>query len=209
MKPFNAYGRLSKYSKSLAAVALFISVATLAISAQLPVPSPQIDISNFGEINEKYYRGSQPDAMQVAALKKSGIKTIIDLRKDFEPEEAQWAQSQGLQYFRIPLSTKTAATAEQTAEFLKLANDPGNWPVYVHCKGGRHRTGEMTAIYRISNDQWTADQAYQEMKKYDFESGWFGGPGVLKKYVFRFYEQKQKASSSTTQNIAVGSEVVP
>jgi protein tyrosine/serine phosphatase len=196
MKFFNATRRISRYSQRLVAVALFGTIATLAISAQLPAESQQNEIPNFGKINENYYRGSQPDAGQIGALKKFGIKTIIDLRKDFEPEEAEWAKSQGVQYFRIPLSTKRAATAEQTAEFLKLANDPGNWPVYVHCKGGRHRTGEMTAIYRISNDKWTADQAYREMKKYDFESGWFGGPDALKKYVYRFYEENHKAPSA-------------
>jgi protein tyrosine/serine phosphatase len=59
---------------------------------------------------------------------------------------------------------KRPATEEQTASFLKLVNDAANWPVYVHCKGGRHRTGELTAIYRITNEGWTADQTYQEMK---------------------------------------------
>ncbi|HKS09373.1 MAG TPA: hypothetical protein VJS13_07480, partial [Pyrinomonadaceae bacterium] len=88
----------------------------------------------------------------------------------------------------IPLSTKRAATGEQTQHFLQLVNDQANWPVYVHCKGGRHRTGEMTAIYRITNDGWTAAQAYEEMKKYDFEDSFFY-PRSLKKYVFSYYER--------------------
>jgi protein tyrosine/serine phosphatase len=34
----------------------------------------------------------------------------------------------------------------------------------VHCVGGRHRTGVMTAIYRMSHDGLTGKQAFAEMK---------------------------------------------
>ena len=47
-------------------------------------------------------------------------------------------------------------------------NDPANQPVYVHCVGGRHRTGVMTAAYRITRDAWTSEQAFKEMKQYKF-----------------------------------------
>ena len=40
--------------------------------------------------------------------------------------------------------------------------------MYVHCVGGRHRTGVMTAVYRISNNAWTGDQAFREMKQYKY-----------------------------------------
>jgi len=40
---------------------------------------------------------------------------------------------------------------------------------------------------------WTADQAWQEMKDYDFENGWLGGPGAQKKFVFAFYDQHRSA----------------
>ena len=73
---------------------------------------------------------------------------------------------------------------------MNLVNDPNNWPVYVHCKGGRHRTGALTAIYRITHDGWTAEQAFGEMKRYDFDHGFFGGPSAQKKFVFEFYERR-------------------
>ncbi|HSQ24775.1 MAG TPA: hypothetical protein VLN44_10195, partial [Pyrinomonadaceae bacterium] len=72
------------------------------------------------------------------------------------------------------------ATKEQVTYFLSIVNDPANWPVYVHRKGGRHRTGAMTAIYRISHDGWTGDQAFNEMKEYDFNNSVFGGPKAQK-----------------------------
>jgi tyrosine-protein phosphatase SIW14 len=92
-----------------------------------------------------------------------------------------------MKFHRIGMSDKSQPSAEQAELFLKIVNDPANQPVFIHCKGGRHRTGAMTAIYRITNDGWSADKAYQEMKQYDFEYGM--GHGALKHYVYNFYSQ--------------------
>gem|GEM_PF-5820184 len=50
----------------------------------------------------------------------------------------------------------------------------------------------MTAVYRITHDDWTAEQAYDEMKKYDFNHDRLGGPPKQKEVVFKFFEQYQK-----------------
>jgi protein tyrosine/serine phosphatase len=167
-----------------------------------------INIENFGKLNDNYYRGSQPTAGQFDELKKLGIKTIIDLRKDSIEGASQRARDAGLQYVNIPLTTKRPATEGQTAQFLKLVNDPANWPVFVHCKGGRHRTGEMTAIYRITHDGWSDDKAYDEMKKYDFEDSFFY-PRSLKKYVFSYYEQFRSLKSSKTEAVKATLSTAP
>ena len=169
-------------------VSYFVLLTALAVAPAAAQSPTSLDIENFGRVNDNYYRGSQPSAKQFEDLKRLGVKTIIDLRKDRLKEASDWAKAAGLQYVNIPLTTKKAATEAQTAEFLKLVNDPANQPVYVHCKGGRHRTGQMTAIFRINNDGWTSDQAYTEMKKYDFEDSFFY-PRSLKKYVFSYYQQ--------------------
>jgi protein tyrosine/serine phosphatase len=147
-----------------------------------------LPVENFGKVSDTYYRGAQPNAEGFARLKELGIKTVIDLRKDSRAEAPDQARTAGLQYFNIPMKPSVAATAEQTSYFLRLVNDPANWPVYVHCKGGRHRTGALTAVYRITRDGWTAEQAYEEMKRYDFNDGFFGGPRAQKNFVYSFYK---------------------
>src|SRR5262249_15113548 len=62
-----------------------------------------------------------------------------------------------------------------------------NFTIYVHCQGGRHRTGVMTAFYRMPQDGWTADRAYQEMKQYRFEG--FPGHPELKSFVYDYYSK--------------------
>jgi protein tyrosine/serine phosphatase len=181
----------------LTIVLCLLSLASAVAWARRPLNS-ETTIENFGKVNDHYYRGSQPNQEQFAELKRLGIKTVIDLREDNKHAESQWVHDLGMQYFLIPLKTRVPASEQQTTYFLSLVNDPANWPVYVHCKGGRHRTGAMTGVYRITHDGWTADQAFREMKEYDFESGWFGGPGAQKNFVYSFYE-RYRASSANSQ----------
>ena len=151
---------------------------TLALSAGIgaeqatPVASiakaPKTSIDNFGQINAHYFRGAQPDRGDYADLKALGIKTVIDLQKDFKASEERLVRAAGMKFYRIPMNTRVSPTEEQLDSFLRLVNDPANQPVYVHCAGGRHRTGVMTAVYRMTHDGWTADQAFKEMKRYDF-----------------------------------------
>ncbi len=150
-------------------------------------------IANFGQVNENYFRGGQPDQAGFQRLAALGIRTVIDLQEDGKGEEPGWVEGTGMQYVRIPLSSSHPATAVETARFLDLVNDPKAWPVFVHCAGGRHRTGEMTGIYRITHDSWSADQAYEEMRKYDYYS--FPNHGSLRDYVYKYYDAYRLASA--------------
>ncbi len=48
----------------------------------------------------------------------------------------------------------------------------------------------MTAVYRMTQDGWTAPQAYTEMKEYRFKS-FFTPHTDLKEFVFGYYAQLQ------------------
>ena len=183
------------------AVTLALTIAAAPASAQQP------GIKNFGKVNDNYYRGAQPAAGQHAQLKRMGIKTVIDLRKEKHAGAREWARAAGLAYFNLPLEAGRPATDEQAAEFLRLVNDPANWPVYVHCDGGRTRTGALTSVYRITRDDWTADRAFDEMLKYGFDdskgsSGLFGGDGRArqKRFVYAYYEQYASAKDPARAN---------
>src|SRR4026209_329982 len=173
----------------LAGFLLMLALAGVTTSAQKGIVIEPPPIENFGKVNDNYLRGSQPTRAQMTALKAMGVKTIIDLRKDYVEGERRWAEELGWTSSILPLKPSRPATKEQTEYFLNLVNDPGNAPVYVHCKGGRHRTGAMTAVYRITHDGWNAEQAFEEMKKYDFDDGPFGGPSAQKKFVFQYFDQ--------------------
>jgi tyrosine-protein phosphatase SIW14 len=128
-----------------------------------------IHIANFGRVNANYFRGGEPDDREYANLAAFGIKTVIDLRSDdTEAGDRQLVEAAGMKYVQIPMTTHVTPTSAMIQEFLAIVETAVNQPVYVHCVGGRHRTGVMTAIYRMTQDGWSADQAFNEMKQYKF-----------------------------------------
>lgn len=141
----------------------------VAVVPAVATTPAHIGIFNFGKVSPTYYRGGELEGRDAADLAALGVKTVIDLRgSDYDPEEAPLVAAAGMRYVRMPMTTHTAPTPEEIATFLSIVNDPAKQPVYVHCVEGRHRTGVMTAVYRMTVDHWTADQAFKEMKQYKF-----------------------------------------
>ena len=133
--------------------------------------SPALDnirIENFGRVNDRYYRGAQPKGKDFADLAALGVKMVIDLASEGDRAEEANAKAAGMRFTRIPMSTHAVPTPQVIGQFLALVSDPANQPVYVHCMGGRHRTGVMTAIYRMTADGWKPAQAFAEMKQFKF-----------------------------------------
>jgi protein tyrosine/serine phosphatase len=145
------------------------------------------DVKNFGKVNDHIYRGGQPDDNGYAELAKIGIKTIVDLREDPERFARRSAEGAGLRYINIRLNAKHPPTEAESDNFLQIVNDERNWPVFVHCAGGRHRTGVLLAVYRMEMDGWDARRAYGEMKDYKFYSRF--GYGDMKEFVFDYYDR--------------------
>jgi tyrosine-protein phosphatase SIW14 len=137
-------------------------------------PSPAASVSairidNFGQVNAHYFRGAQPKGQDYTDLAALGVKAVINLTSDdADASERSMVERAGMKYFQIPMTTRQQPTSAELTAFLNVVNDPANQPVYVHCVGGRHRTGVMTAAYRMSHDGWSADQAFKEMKQYKF-----------------------------------------
>ena len=127
-----------------------------------------IRIDNFGKVSSTYFRGAQPKGRDFADLAAAGVKTVIDLAQEGDPAEEANAKRAGMQFVRIPMTTRESPGPQTIQQFLSLVNDPAKQPVYVHCMGGRHRTGVMTAIYRMTAQAWTPVQAFKEMKQFKF-----------------------------------------
>jgi protein tyrosine/serine phosphatase len=186
-----------------ATAAALICAITLAAGAvpdhkRTAGASAGVDIENFGKVNDHFYRGAQPEGHNYEQLAAFGIKTIVDLREDAMEDARAATERAGMRYINLPMKEKSYPQADTATRFLEIINDEANWPVFVHCAGGKHRTGVMTAIYRMSVDGWGVDQAYQEMKQYHFYTSW--GHGCYKDYVYDYYRdlsaqsQRQRAT---------------
>jgi len=182
----------SKKHHTLLALIAILSLAAVA-SAQ-ENSNANIKIKNFGQMDDRFYRGAQPKEKDYKDLAQLGIRTIIDLRDDPEPYEKSTVESLGMTYIHIPMIAKKYPTPEALEQFLKTVNDPNTGKFYVHCAGGRHRTGVMGAVYRFKFYNWDFEQVYKEMKQYDFYTRW--GHGAFKEFVENYYAQMQQVKSA-------------
>ena len=193
----------SSFVRITAALGLVLTIAAISFAKTHSDPAfSNIKIKNFGQMDERFYRGAQPNEGDYKALASLGIKTIIDLTDDPKSYEKPAVEALGMRYVNIAIPDKKDPSDEQVQSFLKLVNDTSTGKFYVHCAGGRHRTGVMGAIYRFNVNHWNYDQAYAEMKDYDFYTSW--GHGGQKKYVEDYWARMQAngsnaATASTSQ----------
>ena len=177
--------RLNKFPQTLALFALILTLSVVSFAKSSNFPN--IKVSNFGQMDERFYRGARPKDKDYPALAALGIKTIIDLTDNSRSYEQPAVEAAGLRYVNIPLVDKSYPTADQVNAFLKVVNDPATGKFFVHCAGGRHRTGIMAAVYRFNHDHWNFDQAYAEMLKYDFYAS--NGHGKQLDFIQDYWQQ--------------------
>lgn len=159
--------------------------------------SADITIKNFGQVNDHLFRGGQPEGDEYRQLAAKGIKTVVDLRNDALGKARSLAENAGMKYINLRMDARIPPTSEESKQFLDIVNDQANWPIYVHCAGGRHRTGVLVAVYRMEMDDWDAEKAFGEMKDFKFYSSF--GHGEMKDYVFDYY---RKMTELRAQNAA-------
>lgn len=193
----------NNYIKVTAITGLVLAFAACSTAQTHSDPAfSSINIKNFGKMDDRFYRGAQPKEEDYKDLKALGIRTVIDLRDNPTRYEQREVEALGMRYINIPMSDSSYPKEEQIAAFLKLANDPETGKFYAHCAGGRHRTGVVGAVYRFNVNQWNYDQAYAEMKVYDFYTRW--GHGDMKKYVQDYWAKMQTnaatAAAAATSN---------
>jgi protein tyrosine/serine phosphatase len=180
-------------------IALLVTIFAFAGLAQAKgkgkeTKFPNVKIENFGQMDERFFRGGRPKDADYAALAALGVHTIIDLTDNSREYEQPAVERAGLKYVNIPMVDKSYPTMDQVNAFLKVANDPATGKFYVHCAGGRHRTGVMGAVYRFTHDHWTLDQVMAEMNQYEFGSG--VGHGKQKAFVNDYWQQVQSKQST-------------
>ena len=183
------------FTKISVTVAIVLAIGTAAVAKRHSDPAfSNIHIRNFGKMDDRFYRGAQPDESDYKDLKALGVKTVIDLQDHPSNYEKRDVEALGMRYVNIPMSDSSYPKQDSVDAFLKLVKDPATGTMFVHCAGGRHRTGVMGAVYRFNVNHWNLDQAYTEMKDYDFYTRF--GHGDLKTFVEDYAQKMPKASAA-------------
>jgi protein tyrosine/serine phosphatase len=186
---------LRKFSPTLIAIlALVFAIQPAAYAKSKNSQFPSIKIKNFGQMDERFFRGARPKDEDYAALAQLGVKTIIDLTDNSREYEQPAVEKAGLRYVNIPMEDKSYPSLDQVNTFLKVVNDPATGKFFVHCAGGRHRTGVMGAVYRFNVNHWSLNQALAEMDQYEFNSGY--GHDKQKDFVQDYWQQFQAKNAT-------------
>jgi protein tyrosine/serine phosphatase len=146
------------------------------------------ELPNFHQVNARLYRGGQPRKGGIQKLASLGVNTIINLRDDDERAEAegQEAQAAGLRYFNIPVGRLGRPEDAEIERTLALINASENGVVFIHCAHGADRTGVVIAVYRISHEGWTSEQAKKEANRYGMKF-WQRG---MKDYIHDYHRDQ-------------------
>jgi protein tyrosine/serine phosphatase len=197
------WGTSAVFAQAPEGVAANLPAEAKAASVATVNPKPALEsckVKNFGQVTEQYFRGAQPKQEEYAQLAALGVKTVIDLRDETERFAKTKAEAAGLVYINVPMSDTKYPPEETVARFLSLVKDQTNFPIFVHCRGGRHRTGALTAVYRMTFQGWDINKAYEEMKDYDFYTRW--GHKAMKTFVFDYWNklqaQRKEAAAQTS-----------
>ncbi len=167
--------RLSKYLFVLSLLAgFFLSINAGGKSAANTGPRPTewatpvavIGLPNLHRVDVNLYRSAQPLDGSGEALKKLGIKTVLNLRE--HDQDIMLRKTQGIGFKRYPLHTWDIDDRDILA-VLKIITNPDNQPILVHCAHGADRTGLMMASYRMIVQGWTKEAARSEMKQGEYE----------------------------------------
>jgi len=124
-------------------------------------------VPNLHKVSQDLYRGAQPTADGLRQLEKLGIRTVVNLRFIFSDRDK--IKGAGLDYEHINTTTLSTETKD-VVRFLKIVTDKDRVPVFVHCHRGVERTGVMCAAYRIVVQDWTKEEAIEEMTEGGFTS---------------------------------------
>lgn len=160
----------------IAAVPFYYYRATYTYGKRLRVVSPGL-VYRSGSLTAGGFRD---------AIRRHGIRTILNLQDEAPdpalPEhyfgggvilESELCQQLGTRFVYLPpdliplhlLPGKRPAAIER---FLAIMDDPASYPVLIHCRAGLHRTGVLTALYRMEYQGWTPAQAIRELKGHGF-----------------------------------------
>src|SRR6266478_5342694 len=98
--------------------AILLASGSAAIAKTHSDPSfSNIHIKNFGKMDDRFYRGAQPDESDYKDLKALNITTVIDLTDHPTSYEKRDAEALGMRYVSIPMSDSSYPKQESIDAF--------------------------------------------------------------------------------------------
>jgi tyrosine-protein phosphatase SIW14 len=129
-----------------------------------------------------YRSGQMTEAGFRDAIERYGIRTVVNLQHE-QPDpmlidrwmgkptvrESELCEQLGVRYVLLtpdvlPPNNKLDTQPPVVDDWLALLDDESNYPILLHCNAGLHRTGRLTAIYRMEYHGWSEGEALRELR---------------------------------------------
>ena len=112
------------------------------------------------QYDDQVFRGGEPYKKSAAkTLHSLGVQTIISIVPT--DVERAFCKKQGFELVEIPFDKTTGVSSNDVAR-LQETIQTGIGPFYIHCKGGSHRGGTLSAAYRLSVLGWPFEKVIAE-----------------------------------------------
>jgi hypothetical protein len=165
----------------------------------------------------RLYRAGQPTADGLTdAIRRFHIRTVVNVQDEFpDPDldrsfwgsgtvkERALCESLGVRYIHlapdlVPRPLVPECRPAVIEQFLAILDDENSYPVLLHCHAGLHRTGVLTAVYRMEYQHWTPERAYEDMRANGF-GPWVGTAAndYVKQYVLTYRRGVRKGRPGT------------
>lgn len=129
---------------------------------------------NFYQISPFVFRSEQPSRTLVPLLTSHNIDMVINLRTSNKDQEE--LKDTPFQLIHIPIQT-WAISRQDLLEVMQAIQQAQQHQqnILIHCYHGSDRTGASIAMYRIIFENWSTQDALDEMKRggYGFHPIWF------------------------------------
>ena len=128
---------------------------------------------NFYQISADVFRSEQPNANLASQIKEHQIDVVINLRnRDLDSTQLK---DQNLKLIHIPINTWSINREDLLQVMFEIQQAKAfEQKMLIHCYHGSDRTGASIAMYRIIFEDWSTQEALDEMKYggYGFHPIW-------------------------------------
>ena len=160
-------------------------IAALVLGAPVALYRAQyVHAKRFREVEPgRLYRSGQMTAEGFReTVERFGIKTVVNLQHEApdpllpdnwlgegKVRESELCAPRGVRYRLLtpdvlPPGNQLDWEPPAVKQWRDLLDDESNYPVLLHCKAGLHRTGRLTAIYRMEYRGWSPGEALRELR---------------------------------------------
>jgi protein tyrosine/serine phosphatase len=178
-------------------LALMLSAGLICFGQEIRVrptnwaqPVMGVSLGNFYQVSTNLYRSEQPTGKELKMLETMGIKSILNLRGHHADDKNAVKNGITLYQVKMRAGSMDEESVKKALAILRTAPKP----VLVHCWHGSDRTGLVVALYRITEQNWTREQAIDEL-----EHGGFGYHEKLFPNIVEFIQKVDLNSLKTNE----------